>query len=189
MNCKTVLILAIGLIPFLAQADSAKFAVVDMEKLFKDYYKTKIANAKLKKQAETYKQYADSLAASQMKLQEEFKTLRDASQNIAFSATQRESKRLAAQDKYRQLKAKELEMEQYNREKRMQLRDQEAKMRKDILTEIQKTIAKYAKQHGYTMVFDSSGKTLNDLSGIIYFKTELDITDIILKLINKGAEK
>ena len=178
-----------ALFPFALNAEDQKFGVVDMERLFKDYYKTKIANAKLKKQAETYKDYAGKLAASQLKLQEEFKDLRDASQNIALSETQRESKRLAAQDKYRQLKSKEMELEQYQREKRMQLRDQETKMRKDLITEIRKAIAKYAKQHSYTVVFDSSGKTLNNIPSVIYFKTEMDITEDILVIINKGAEK
>ena len=189
MNGKILMVLLLGLMPFVASAQDMKFGVVDMERLFKDYYKTQIANAKLKKQAETFKVYADKLAESQLQLHQEFKSLRDASQNIAFSETQRESKRLAAQDKYRQLKAKEVELEQYNREKRVQLRDEEAKMRKDILTEIRKTIAKYAKKNSFTIVLDSSGKTLNNIPSIIYFRTEIDITEKILVEINEGAEK
>ena len=189
MICKIVATALIAMLPFMLAAEDIKFGVVDMEQLFKDYYKTKIANGKLEKQAQTYKEYSDKLAQSQLQLTEEFKSLRDASQNIAFSASQRESKRLAAQDKYRQLKAKEVELEQYGREKRIQLRDQEAKMRQDILTEIRKTIAKYAKEHGFTIIMDSSGKTLNNISSVIYYKTEIDITDTILKLINKGASK
>ena len=186
---KITLIAMIALLPVMMSAEDIKFGVVDMEQLFKDYYKTKIANGKLKKQAETYKEYSDKLAKSQLQLTEEFKSLRDSSQNIAFSASQRESKRLAAQDKYRQLKAKEVELEQYGREKRIQLRDQEAKMRQDILIEIRKTIAKYAKQNKFTIVLDSSGKTLNDISAVIYYQTKINITDNILKIINKGASK
>jgi Skp family chaperone for outer membrane proteins len=164
---RILLIATIGMLPLIVSAEDIKFGVVDMEQLFRDYYKTKIANGRLKKQAETYKEYSDKLASSQLQLTEEFKALRDASQNIAFTATQRESKRLAAQDKYRQLKAKEVEFEQYGREKRIQLRDQEAKMRQDILTEIRKTIAKYAKANKFTIVIDSSGKTQNNISAVI----------------------
>ena len=170
-------------------AGETMIGVVDMERLFKDYHKTKIADANLKKQAETFKVYADSLADAQLKLQEEFKILRDASQNIAFSETQRESKRLAAQDKYRQLKAKETELSQYNREKRMQLREQYEKMRENLLTEIRKTIARYAKKNSYTLIIDSSGKTLNNITSLIYYRTEVDITDIILSKINEGEKK
>jgi len=129
-----------------ANAGAFKCAVVDMERLFKEYYKTKISTAKLEKQAAMYKNYADKLAESQLKLQEEFKTLRDASLNIAYPETERESKRLAAQDKYRQLKAKELELQQYNREKHDQLRKQEDKMRKELVDEIRRTIARYPRR-------------------------------------------
>lgn len=186
---KLIMLLSVCFICSALSADEMKIGVVDMERLFKDFYKTKIANARLKKQAETYKAYADKLAQSQLALQEEFKSLRDASQNIAYSETERESKRLAAQDKYRQLKSKEMELEQYQREKRMQIRDMEAKMRKELITEIRKSIAKYAKENNFTLILDSSGKTLNNIPSVIYFKTEMDITDIILEIINKGAKK
>lgn len=174
---------------FASFAEESKIAVVDMEKIFTDYYKTKINSAKFKKQAATYKEYADNLASSQLKLEEEFRTLRDASQNIALSDTERESKRLAARDKYRQLEAKQTELQQYDREKSTQLKEQYDNMRKELLTEIRKNIAKYAKQQGYTIVLDASGKTMNDIPLIIYYQTEMDITEIIIQKINKGAEK
>ena len=72
-----------------------KSAVVDMEKLFQNYYKTKIADSDLKKQAEIFKDYSDKLNDSLLKLQDEFKELRDAAQNIALSEAERENKRIA----------------------------------------------------------------------------------------------
>lgn len=183
------LTLSLLLTAFASFAEDANIAVVDMEKIFKGYYKTKINSAKFKKQAATYKKYADQLSDSQLKLEEEFRVLRDASQNIAFSETERESKRLAARDKYRQLQAKQTELQQYDREKSAQLKEQYDNMRKDLLTEIRKSIAKYAKKQGYVMVLDASGKTMNDIPLIIYYKTDMDITETILKNINKGAAK
>lgn len=178
------------LAPFVtAAADNCqKIGVVDMDKLFKGYYKTKLSNAKLKKQADVFKRYAENLAESQLKLREEFVALRDASLNVAYSETQRESKRMAAQDKYRQLKDKENEIERYKREKRIQMRNQEIKLRKSILLEIRQAIVKYAKKHGFTLVLDASGRTLNDIPSVLYFKTEVDFTDEILAIINKGAD-
>ena len=82
-----------------AYAQGSKIAVADMEKIFKEYYKTKIADANLKKQAEVFKEYAEKLNDSLVKLQDEFKKLRDDAQNIALSDVERENKRLAAQDK------------------------------------------------------------------------------------------
>jgi len=185
-----VVIITVALtISLSAISEETKIAVLDMEKVFKGYYKTKINSAKFKKQAATFKEYADNLANSQLKLEEEFKSLRDASQNIAFTETERESKRLAARDKYRQLQSKQSELQQYDREKSAQLKDKYDKMRKDLLTEIRKNVAKYAKESGYGIVLDASGKTINEIPLLIYYKTEMDITDIIISRINKGAIK
>ncbi len=165
-----------------------KIAVVDMEKLFQNYYKTKIADADIKKQAEVFKDYSDKLNDSLVKLQDEFKELRDAAQNIALSEAERENKRVAAQDKYRQLKEKEAEVKQYNTEKQNQLKDIYEEKRSNLLKEISETIKKHCQPQGITIVLDSSGKTLNNIPSIVYKLPEMDITEIILKEINKSVE-
>ena len=166
-----------------------KIAIVNMEDVFKNFYKTKINSARFNKQAATYKEYADQLAASQIKLEEEFRSLRDASQNIALPETERESKRLAARDKYRQLQAKQSELETYNQEKSSQLKEQYDKMRKELLTEIRKCVAKYASKNGFATVLDASGNTTNDIPMVLYYKPEMDISDQILKILNKGVKQ
>jgi Skp family chaperone for outer membrane proteins len=60
-------------------------------------------------------------------------------------------------------------------------------MRKELVDEIRRAIARYAKSNAYDLVLDYSGRTLNNLSAVIYFKPENDVTDTILELINKGA--
>jgi outer membrane protein len=165
-----------------------KIALVDMEKLFQNYYKTKISDADLKKQAEVFKEYSDKINDSLLKLQEEFKEVRDASQNIALSEAERENKRISAQDKYRQLKEKENEVKQYNAEKQTQLKDKYEELRNSLLKEISETIRKHCQPQGITIVLDSSGKTLNNIPSIIYRVPELDITDAILKEINRPVE-
>ncbi len=177
--------LAIALNGFCADQ---KVALVDMEKLFQNYYKTKISDADLKKQAEIFKDYSNKLNDSLLKLQDEFKEVRDASQNIALSEAERENKRISAQDKYRQLKEKENEVKQYNAEKQNQLKDKYEELRNSLLKEISETIRKYCQPQGITLVIDSSGKTLNNIPSVIYRVPELDITDVILKEINKAVE-
>ncbi|MCK5844443.1 MAG: OmpH family outer membrane protein, partial [Victivallales bacterium] len=55
--------------------------------------------------------------------------------------------------------------------------------------EIREAISKYAKKRGFTLVFDASGRTLNDIPSVLYFNTEIDFTDEILDIINKGADQ
>ena len=62
-----------------------KAAVIDLDRVLQEYYKTKIVEGNLKRQADIYKDYAKKLGESLTKLQSEFVALRDSSQNIALS--------------------------------------------------------------------------------------------------------
>lgn len=170
-----------------ASAADMKIAVIDMGKVFQEYSKTKINEAKLKKMAEVYKDYSMKLAETENKLKEEFKALRDASQNIALSQAERENRRLGAEDKYRQVAAKEQELRDYNREKQAQLRDEYEKMRDEILKEIKLAVSNKCTVEGYTIVLDKSGMTLNNIPTVIYSNPSLDITDSIIKTLNLGT--
>ena len=172
-----------------ASSSDLKIAIIDMEKIFQDYYKTKIQDANLKRQAEIFKDYSDKLSDSLQKMQDEFKTLRDSSQNIALTEVERENRRLAAQDKYRQVTAKDAELRQYNREKQRQLRDDFEKMRTDIIDEIKRIVKERCALEGYALVLDKSGMTLNNIPAIIYFNPAMDITDGVIKDLNRGHEK
>jgi len=172
--------------PSASSSPGQKIAVIDMEKVFKDYYKTKIADANLKKQGDLFKAYAEKLSDSLLKLKEEFKDLRDASQNIALSETERENKRLSAQDKYRHVTAKESELNDYTREKQAQLRSDYDKMRSGILAEIKDVVRSRCALEGYSLVLDISGNTLNNIPAVIYHNSSLELTSAVLSELNRG---
>nr|HPN84741.1 OmpH family outer membrane protein [Victivallales bacterium] len=142
------------------------------------------ADIELKRQAETYKKYAEDLGSSLEKLQQEFKELRDSSLNIALSDVERESKRLAAQDKYRQVKEKESELKSYSIEKQNNIKEKYEEIRERLVAEIKAVVGKVAVSKGYTLVLDSSGKTKNEISSVIYYAHELDISEAVLKELN-----
>ncbi|MDD5728321.1 MAG: OmpH family outer membrane protein [Victivallales bacterium] len=169
-----------------APAAAPKLALIDMDMVFHEYYKTKETDAVLRQKQGIYQAWAKKLGESKLKLEEEFKILRDASQNIAYSSAEREKKRLAAQNKYQELKKKEAELEQYVEQKSREYKELLQKMYKKILEEIYTEIKRYAVLKGYTMVMDKSGKSLNTVPVIIYNSPQLDITQDILKRLNRG---
>ena len=162
---KWLLMLACAFCAVSLSAAEMKIAVIDMGRVFQEYSKTKINEAKLKKQAEIFKDYSTRLSDQLKKLQEEFKDLRDASQNMAFTAAERENRRLNAADKYAQVTAKEKELRDYNREK---------------------VVAAKCVTEGYMLVLDKSGKTLNNIPTVIYHNPILDITTPVIKTLNMG---
>ena len=167
-------------------AGDQKIAVIDMDRLFTEYYKTKISDSNLKKQADIFRNYAEKLKESMTKLQEEYKKLRDDSLNVALSDTERENKRLLAQDKYRQLMTKSAEIQQYEREKQSHMRDEYEKTRAKLIGDIKNEIQKRCSLEGYTIVLDMSGKTLNNIPVVMLSSPSIDITDPVLKELNRG---
>lgn len=186
---KWLLMLACAFCVVSLSAAEMKIAVIDMGRVFQEYSKTKINEAKLKKQAEIFKDYSTRLSDQLKKLQEEFKDLRDASQNMAFTAAERENRRLNAADKYAQVTAKEKELRDYNREKQAELRTEYEKMRDGIIKDIEKVVAAKCVTEGYMLVLDKSGKTLNNIPTVIYHNPILDITTPVIKTLNTGLNE
>ena len=186
MHKKLILVLSIVCLAVSAFAAEVKIAVVDMDRVFKEYYKTKQTDVLLQQKQSIYQGWAKKLGDSRLKLEEEFKILRDAAQNIALSNAEREKKRLAAQEKYQQFKKKEAELEQYVQQKSREYKRLLAKMHKTLLEEIFTEIKRYAVLKGYHFVLDKSGKTLNTIPVVIYSSPQFDISDAILKKLNRG---
>jgi len=163
-----------------------KIAVVDMDHLFLEYYKTKETDAVLRQKQGIYEAWTKKLNEARLKLEKEFKVLRDAAQNIAISGVEREKKRKAAEKKYQELKKKETELEQYIQQKTKEYKDLLTKRHKELLGEIYVEIRQYAVLKGYDFVFDKSGKTLNTIPMVIYSSQQHDITSVILDKLNRG---
>lgn len=174
--------------PMTSYAAAPNIAVIDMEKVFTEYYKTKIEDAKMKKQTDVFRQYLGSLNDAREKIQVAYIELRDASQNIAISDAERESKGIEAQDKYRELQAKDVEIQQYNNQKRRFMVEEYEKIRTGLVEEIKNVIKSKAKREGYNLVLDYSGNTQNNMPSVVYYSSSMDITAQIIKEINLGYE-
>ncbi|MCP4180745.1 MAG: OmpH family outer membrane protein [bacterium] len=180
-------VVALLLTPVFLSA-AQKIGVVNMEKLFTNYYKTKLADAKIKNQTEIYRKYLASLNDSKNKLQQEFVEMRDASQNIAYSDIERENKRIEAQNKYRQLQAKNAEIQQYNEQKKQQLFGEYEKIRDKLVSEIGVVVKNIAKREKFTIIYDNSGNTMNNIPVVVYNDPNIDITAKVSKELNLGNE-
>ncbi len=168
-------------------ADNLKIAVVDMSKVVEEYYKTRIVEANLKRQADLYQDYAKRLLETIQKLDTEFKSLRDASLNGMLTEAARQSKKMAAQDKYRELEIKKIELRNYNREKQSQLRDERDRERAKILKDINQILESHAALGGFSLILDKSSESpLSGMKLILYSAKTLDITDLILRDLNAG---
>jgi len=172
-----------------ARAAELKIAVIDMEKTFQEYEKTKTIEIKLNQQMEIFKEYSNQLNQQYQNLRKQYESARDDSQNITYSSAERENKRLKAQQLYESLKLKDQEITIYKEGRKEQIRDMYAKLRGEVVDEIRKAVHNKAVLEGYTIVLDKSGESLNDVELVIYVQPGLDITDAIIQDLNRGYHK
>ena len=169
-----------------ARAADERIMFVDLDKAFNEFYKTKLADAQLKDQAEEFKAERKKLVESFKELQDTFNDARDKAQNTALSEDVRNQKRAEAEEKLVEIREQESKIRRYDETKQRQLDEQSKRMRKRLVDEIQEVIGGYARQQGYTAVIDSSGASLNGVSAVLFVDAKNDLTTVVIDLLNKG---
>lgn len=182
-----MLLLKLVSLPVSAAEPSVIF--VDLDRIFNEFYKTKMADQQLKQQADEFNNERKKLVAEYEKIQKDFNTVRDEAQNTALNDDIRAEKRNLAEEKLVELRDYENRIRRFDDSRRKQLDDQSRRMRKRIVEEIQQIIKDYAKTRGYSAVIDSSGQSLNGVEMILYTDAKIDITETVLGLLNKGKDK
>jgi outer membrane protein len=172
-----------------AQAPAARIVTVDLNKIFNEFYKTPIASAKLKETVESFNKEQEEMVGNYKKAIDELNKLRDEQDKPEYSAEIREQKHKAVADKLADTQKLQRDIEEYRASHRKILEDQTQRMRQTILKEVQDVINKKARDDGYQMVLDKSGNTLNGVPIMVFSQDSLEITDDIIKDLNKNQPK
>ncbi|MDP4624549.1 MAG: OmpH family outer membrane protein [Akkermansiaceae bacterium] len=171
----------------IAQDAKLKIATVDMQELFKQYYRT----------AEAQKQINVERARIQKDNNERLARIRELETNLGNLKKQIEDP--AINDSKKQELFKDWQMQQQegialDRERRefLQRRNQALNEKmvqrmKGILEEIRKLVEEQAKTDDYDYVFDKSGLSTSQVPILLYTKDATDVTAGLLKDLNKDA--
>ena len=172
--------------PLFAQTPGGRIVTVDLNRLFTEYYKTPVASAKLKDTAEQFNKEHDEMLATYRKLVDDLNKLREEQDKTEYTAEVREQKKKAVQDKLTETQAMQRNIEEYRAGHRQMLDQQTQRMRQNILKEIKDIVLKESRDAGYGIVFDKSGNTANGEPTIIFSQESIDITEDMLKVLNKN---
>lgn len=164
---------------------AAKIAVVDLEKIFREFYKSRIAEDTIKQQAAAYRKYVERLSVELNQLKQELQTARGNALNIALSPTEKQKAEQLVDEKIKAIRAKEAEIKLFVQERSRDMRRMETVKRAEILKEIRAEIRKRAIAEGYDFVLDSSGRTMNDQPTVLYYPERNNITDSVLRTLNR----
>ncbi len=165
----------------------SKYGIIDLKKVFDDFWKRKQADTQLKERGAEFEKQRKDLMDSYQKANEEYKKLIDSASDQALSTDERERRKKLAEDKLRDFSTLETQLNQFDRQARSILTELMTKMRENVLRQIQEVVANKAKAGGYTLVWDVASQSKNDTPIILYSSGENDLTDAVLQELNRDA--
>lgn len=170
-----------------AFGQSQRIGTVDLRQVFDNYWKTKQADATLKDKAGELDTDRKKMVDDYNKMKGDYKTALEKANEQAVSAEEREKRKKAAEAKLTEMNDLEASINQFDRQARTALDEQQRRMRDNILAEIRAVIELKAKSGGYTMVIDTAGQTSNYTPFVLYSNNDSDITKPVLTQLNETA--
>jgi outer membrane protein len=172
-------------LPCAAFAQTTKIGTVDMNRAFKEYNKTKDAEAKINEAKNAAKKEYDDRADAYKKALDEINALNKQLDAPALSADAKTQKAKERDEKITNIKNMEREINEFRQTRERQLQEQALRMREGIVKEITDVVMDKVKANGYDFVFDKSGMSLNGVPLMMYAKDNVDFTNDIVAVLNK----
>jgi len=185
---KKLLSLALGAaitLPLAASAQSLKIGTVDMNRAFKEYSKTKEAEAKINAARDSAKKEFDDRADAYKKALEEVNALNKQLDSPALSPDKKTQTAKDRDDKINNVKNMEREITEFRQTRERQLQEQAMRMREGIVKEITDIVMERVKSQSMDLVFDKSGMSLNGVPLVMYSRDNYDFTNDVIAALNK----
>ena len=174
--------------PVAAQG-SFKIGIIDMKRVFSEYYKTKDAEKSVNDGKEAAKKQLDERNAKYRDLIGKWQESQKLINDPAISEELRAQKKKEAEELSSEAKSLEREMAEFRQRREQQLQEQVTRVRKGILDEIKVLVERKAKDANYDLVFDKSGMAVNGVPFLLFSRDAVDFSQEIVGELNKDAPK
>ena len=182
----SLMLVSMFVLPVVARAQgSLKIGTVDMNKTFRDYNKTKDAEAKINDAKNQAKKEYDERADSYKKALDDINNLNKQLEAPALSADAKAQKAKERDDKISNIKNMEREITEFRQTRERQLQEQALRMREGIVKEITDVVMERVKASKLDLVFDKSGNSLNGVPVLMYAPDSVDFTSDVIAVLNK----
>src|SRR5947207_4387739 len=173
-------------LPIVALAQGTpKIGTVDMQKAFKDYNKTKEAEAKINDAKNAAKKEYDDRAEAYKKAIDEINNINKKLESTALSADKKTGMAKERDDKIANIKSMEREISDFRQTRERQLQEQLMRMREGIVKEITEVVVEKVKAKSLDFVLDKSGMSINGVPVVLYAAETVDFTSEIIDTLNK----
>jgi outer membrane protein len=182
-----VILLALSFFSAVETRAQTKIGTVDMERVLKEYSKTKEAETRLNEAKNAAKKEFDERADAYKKALEEINKINAQLDSPVLSTDAKASKAKERDEKIANLKNMEREINEFRQTREQQLQQQLLRMRENLLKEITDVVMEQVKSRNMDLVFDKSGASLNRFSPILFSPDGMDFTTDVITEVNKKA--
>src|SRR2546421_6909124 len=162
-----------------------KIGTVDMQRAFKDYNKTKEAEAKIYDAKNAARKEYDDRAEDYKKSLDEINNLNKQLESAALSADKKTQIAKERDDKIANIKNMEREISDFRQTRERQLQEQLMRVREGIVKEITEVVMEKVKANNLDLVFDKSGISINGVPVLMYSHDNIDFTNDVIAVLNK----
>ena len=181
-------VLVVLLFPLSAAAqDKLKIATVDMQTLFKQYYRTTAAQKEVNVERAKIQQNNNERLETIRALEDELQGLRKQLDDPSLSDKRKQELFKDFQMKTQEGVALDRERREFLQRRNTALNEKMVQKMRGILEEIKKLVEDRAKADDYDYVFDKSGMSTSQVPFLLYTKDATDITGGLLGVLNKDA--
>jgi outer membrane protein len=179
--------LAAVLISAASAADKVNIATVDMQELFKQYYRTNEAQKQINVERARIQKDNNERLSRIRELETSLGNLRKQLDDPAINDSKKQTLFKEFQTKQQEGVALDRERREFLQRRNQALNEKMIQRMKGILEEIRKLVEEQAKKDDYDYVFDKSGLSTSQVPLLLYTKDATDITTVLLKDLNKDA--
>ena len=170
-----------------AQDGKLNIATVDMQELFKQYYRTNEAQKQINVERARIQKDNNERLARIRKLEEDLGNLRKQLEDPSINDSKKQTLFKEWQMQQQEGIALDRERREFLQRRNQALNEKMVQRMKGILEEIRKLVEEQAKVDNYDYVFDKSGLSTSQVPFLLYTKDATDITAGLLKDLNKDA--
>lgn len=177
---------ALGGLTAAAQAQPApKILVLDMAKALDSYYKWQDSKVKLTEVSQKAQDQLDEKKKELQALADQYKDLVEQSRNAVLKPEVRAQAESDAQKKGAELQQRQQDAEGFLQSTRAQLQQRMNNYRELLMEDIKNAASTVARARGANLVLDKGGPSLIGTPTVVYADAGYDITDDVLKDLNK----
>jgi outer membrane protein len=162
-----------------------KILVVDVSKVFDNHYAKQTEEAKLKGDAQKAEEDMQHLVKDGNDLVDQYKELVDQSKNPALTKEAQAKADDDAKKKMDEITTKQNELNSFKQTVQRQFQERVQTIHNGIVSSINIAATNVAKRHGATLLLDKSGISAFGEAFLIYSDPAYDITDEVIKEVNK----